>query len=128
MAEERDIPMLEELVNECDAISARLDKDFPAGTEVPGSALMSEIKNTLLPLIKDVASAAMLDISDIQDEINPVKLSQAQAQDTADLLKAFAASRPTDPTLQERIALAVESLEDDDGEDEGEGEDESEQN
>jgi len=123
MAEERDVPTLDELVNEFDAVVARLDKDYPAGTEVLGSALMSEIKNTLMPLFKDVAAATLLDIIDIQDEINPVKLTQAQSEETADLLKAFAASRPTDPALQERIALALEPLEgDDDDDEEGEGE------
>lgn len=131
MAEERDVPTLEELANECDAIMARLDKDFPAGTEVSGASLMSEIKNTLLPLFKDIAAAAFLDIIDLQDEINPVKISQAQAEETADLLKAFAASRPMDPALLERISAALEPLEgdeDDEGEGEGEGDEEPEAN
>lgn len=126
MAEERDVPTLDELVNEIDNLSARLDKDYPDGTEVSGAAVMSELKNTFLPFLKDVAAATMIDIGEIQDIVDPVKITRAEADETSALLQAFAASRPTDLALQERIAATLELLENDDDDDEGEGEEESE--
>jgi hypothetical protein len=123
MAEERDVPTLDELVIECDTIAANLDKTYPPGAEVSGADVMSELKNTILPLIKDVAASAMLDIGEIQDDINPVKLTRADADEAAILLKAYAASNPTDAGLQGRIAAQLEALEDgDDEEDEEETE------
>ncbi len=127
MAEERDVPPMDELVAECDTIVANLDKNYPAGAEVSGADVMSELKNTILPLIKDGIASALLDIMDLQDAVNPVKLGQQEAEEVSALLKAFAASRPTDAALQERIALALEPLEDDD-EEEGEAEEGTETN
>lgn len=127
MSEERDIPTLDDLVNEIEALSQRLDRDYPPSTQVTAEAVMSELKNTLLPLIKDVASAAMIDISDLNDAVNPVKVSMVDAQEMADLLKAFAASRPTDLELQARIKDKVDILEGEDDED-GDDDEDTEQN
>jgi len=120
MAEERDVPMLEDLVNEVDAIVARLDA---SPTPATAETVMSELKNTILPLIKDIAASTMLGLIEIHDEINPVKLSGEQADETAALLKAFAEST-TDAALKQRIAEALEPLE----EEEDDGDEESETN
>jgi hypothetical protein len=116
MAEEREIPTLDELVTEIEGIVERLDKDHPAGAPVDPAALMSEIKNTVLPLMKDLAASTALGFVEIQDIVDPIKLSGADAEEVAALLKAFAQTRPTDAALQERIGLAMEALEQDDEE------------
>ncbi len=116
MAEERDVPMLEELVTEIDATVARLDASPTAAT---AESVMSEIKNTILPLMKDLASSCMLGFIEINDIIDPVKLTGEQADETVVLLKAYAAAT-TDPALKERIAEALIPLEEED-DDETEG-------
>lgn len=116
MSEERDIPTLEELSTEVDATVARLDKVAPS-TNPEIQNLRDEIKNTLLPLIKDLAASTSIGLIYVQDLAEPVELSGAEADEAATLLKAFAESQPLDKALQERIAIAVEPLLGDDGED-----------
>lgn len=123
MAEERDIPTLDDLAVEIDGIIARLDRDYPAGAPVDAAAVMSELKNTVLPLMKDLSASTTLGFVEIQDIVDPIKLTGGEAEEISALLKAFAATRQGDSALLERIAQANEFLEQDD-EDEDDGDDE----
>ncbi len=118
MAEERDVPTLGDLLSEIDATVTRLDQ--ASTSPVTAAMVMDEIRNTILPLMKDIVASTGFGFEDIQDIIDPVKIAQGDAEEISALLKAFAASRPTDAALQERIAQATEVLEQDD-EDEEEG-------
>jgi hypothetical protein len=118
-AEERDVPTLEELLTEIDATIARLDQPGAAAANA-----MDEIRNTILPLMKDVVASVGLGFIDIQDEINPIRLGGADAEEIHTLLQAFAASRPTDTQLQERVKQAADLLEQDDDEEGGDEDDE----
>ncbi len=125
MAEERDVPMLEDLLGEIDATMARLDAS-PTPTDIEG--VWSELKNTILPLMKDVVASTRLDLIEIQDIVDPIKLTTVEAEENEELLKAFAASRPGDTALQERINGMLAVLERGDDEEDGEGDDEAETN
>jgi len=130
MSEERDIPTLDDLATEIDATIAKLDGpagEIPADPIAACKLIMGEIKNTILPLMKDIVASTSIGLMYVQDLAEPVELTGGEADEVATLLKAFAGSRPGDTALQERISAALEPLEPDDDEDE-EDEDEAESN
>ena len=88
--------------------------------------LMSELKNTILPLMKDITASTMLDLIELRDIVDPIKLNTAEADEIEALLKAFSESRVGDTALQARIAEALMALERNDDEEDGEGDDEAE--
>lgn len=118
MAEERDVPQLDELVAEIDANISRLDN--VAGAITP-EMLMSELKNTILPLMKDLATSTGMGFEEIQDEINPIRLGGAAAQNITELLQALKAGSPGNTDLHGRIDEALVDL------DQGEEEDDEEE-
>ena len=120
MAEERDIPDFPTLLAEIEATSARLDNPSSQADA------MSEIKNTILPLMKDFVEAVMVFGEDVQDMVNPVELTAAEAQDIGTMLTAFAQSNPGNPEIAERVQTALESL-DLGGEDDDEDEDDEDE-
>jgi|SRR5882672_4427086 len=121
MSEERDIPTLEDLAADIDAQIKRLDA--PRTTAVTADEAMNEIRNTVLSLMKDMVLSTSMGLMFVQDLAEPVELTGSEADEIATLLKAFAASRPTDLALQGRLQEALElvSGEDDEDEDETEG-------
>ncbi len=127
MSEERDIPTLDDLATEIDATIAKWDGpagELPADPVAAIKHVWSEIKNTILPLVKDLTASTSVGLMYVQDLAEPVELTGGEADEVATLLKAFAGSRPGDTALQERIAAALEPLEPDDDEDEDGDEDE----
>ena len=123
MAEvERDVPGLDELVIEIDANIARLDN---AAGEITAASVMSELKNTILPLMKDIASSAGLGFEEIQDIIEPIKLTGASAQNIGELLQGFKAASPGNANLHGRIDEALVDLEQMDPPDEDEDDEET---
>ncbi len=109
MSEERDVPQLDELGTEIDAQIARLD-NTPEGS-ITAASVMSELKNTVLPLLKDLAAATGLGFEEIQDEVNPIKLGGAAAQNIGELLQALKAGSPGNADLHGRIDEALVDLE-----------------
>ena len=128
MSEERDIPTLDDLAKEIEATAQRLDQQAAAatasGVAFTADQLLGEIRNTILPLMADIVASAQLDIIEIRDVIDPVKLTTPEAEEIEALLQAFKASRPTDTALGERVDAALEILESDGGEDGEEDEEE----
>lgn len=122
MAEERDIPDFPTLLADIEGTMVRLDN--PASQ----ADAMSEIRNTILPLMKDVIEAMMVFGEDVQDMVNPVEISAAEAQDIGTMLTAFAQSNPGNPEIAERVQAALESLDLNEGEGEDDDEDEEETN
>jgi len=113
--------MLEDLLNEIDATVARLDSaPNPTTPEEGVRMLMSELKNTILPLVKDVAASTMLDLMEMRDIVDPIKLNTSDAEEIEALLMAFSESRAGDPGLQARISDALAALERGDDEEEPE--------
>lgn len=129
--EERDTPSLGDLFTEIEAKMADFDAR-PAGS----LDVELELKNTILPLLKDVVASVGFAIEDLQDIVDPIKLSSQDAQEIGTLLAAFremVTANPqlgAAPQLVERIddALAAVSDEDDDDEPEGDDEDEPSSN
>lgn len=109
--EDREVPELPDLVTEIDATIAQLSQ--------PGAAErdpIAEIRETVLPLLKDLATSVMFAVEDLQDQVNPVELTGAEAQEAMQLLKALAQLQPTNTQLQERVTQMLEAL---GGDDEG---------
>jgi len=120
MAEaERDIPDFPTLLADIEGTMVRLDNPSSQADA------MSEIRNTILPLMKDFVEAVMVFGEDVQDMVNPVEVTAAEAQDIGTMLTAFAQSNPGNPEIAERVKTALEALdlaEGDDDEDEDEEE------
>ncbi len=113
--EERDIPELQDLVTEIENTIKSLDNRPAASFDA--AALLAEIKNTVLPLIKDVAESTLISLVEIRDIAEPVELTGQEADEMATLLAAFRESqKDTNPQLVERIdnALAVFAEDEDD--------------
>lgn len=128
MSEERDIPTLEDLAKEIEATALRFDQQAAAATSsgvpITVEQLRDELRNTFLPLLGDVVASTGLDLMEIRDMVDPIKLTTPDAEEIEALLQAFKASRPTDTALAERVDAALgllvpESDEDDDEEEEG---------
>ena len=120
MAEaERDIPDLPTLLADIEGTMVRLDNPSSQADA------MSEIRNTVLPLMKDFVEAMMVFGEDVQDMVNPVEITAAQAQNISTMLTAFAQSNPGNPEIAERVKSALEDL--DLGDDEDEDEEEAEE-
>jgi len=112
--EERDVPQLDELMTDIDNQVARYDQ-VPE-EQLTGKYLMSEIKNTILPLLKDIVASTGLGFEEIQDLIEPVKITAAQAQNIGELLEALKAGTPGNSTLHARVDEALIDLEQKDAE------------
>lgn len=105
MAEaEREIPDFPTLLADTEKDIARLE------SPVSQADALSEIKNTVLPLIRDLIEAIMIFGEDIQDEINPVKLNSSEAQDIGTLLQSVVHANPGNAELAERVNGHLESL------------------
>ena len=124
MAEaERDIPDFQTLLSDIDGQMLRLDN--PA-TQADA---LSEIKNTVLPLMKDLVEVLMVFGEDVQDMVNPVEITATEAQDIGTMLTALAQSNPGNTELAERVQVALDALDlGEPGDDEGEDEDDNEAN
>lgn len=128
MSEERDIPTLDDLAKEIEATALRLDQQAAAatasGVAFTAEQLLGEIRNTLLPLMGDIVASVSLDVIEIRDIVDPIKLTTPDAEEIEALLQAFKASRPTDTALGERCDAALSLLQpegDDEEEEEEEG-------
>ena len=121
--EERDVPELPELLAEIENTILSYDERTRAGQTL---VAMSEITNTLLPLLRDTVAAMIFEVEDIHNEINPVKLAHEDAEEVGTLLGALHAHATAtgDTGLAERVTAVLPLLGDepddgDDGDDDG---------
>lgn len=112
--EERDVPELQDLVTDLEGTMKRYD-------EAPEGSIdwESEVKNTLLPFMKDLTESVMLGMVELQDMVDPIKLTGAEAQEIGTLLAALRESQPTNAQLVSRIDEALTLLSDEPDEEEG---------
>jgi len=113
--DEREVPELPDLVTEIDATIAQLNQPGAAGRDP-----ITEIRETVLPLLRDLATSVMFALEDLQDQVSPVELTGAEAQEGIQLLKAFVQLQPGNTHLQERVTQMIDALG-------GEGDDESDE-
>jgi hypothetical protein len=126
MAEERDVPELQDLVTEIETTITSLDERMR--TAPPGSInAMAEITNTILPLLKDVVESVLISLVEIRDIADPIELTGADAQEIGTLLAAFRESQKDNPQLVERIDGALDLLGPEGEDDEDENEDEEDE-
>lgn len=107
--EERDVPTLQDLDTEIGVLIQRLD-DTP-DERVSTQFLMNEIKNTILPLLRDTVKSVGYGFEDIQDMIDPVKIPRASADNIIELLEALKVASVGNTELHERIDDALADLE-----------------
>lgn len=120
--EERDVPELQDLVTDLEGTMKRYD-------EAPQGSIdwESEVKNTLLPLMKDLAESTMLAMVELRDIVDPVTISTEDAQEIGTLLAALRESQPGNAQLVSRIDAALAVLSDE-GDDDEEGDEEEDTN
>lgn len=107
--DDRDIPELPDILKEVEQEMARIKKQ-------PGKDAATElIGGTVLSLMKDFIEATLLGFEEIQDQVNPVRLSGASAHEIGVLLKAALVSTPN---LKDRIEPLLVELEQDEEDDE----------
>lgn len=116
---EREVPDLADLANQIQETMDQLDG--PAGQTADA---MSQIKNTILPLMKDLAESVIFALGDLEEAAIPVEISRAEAADIATLLQAVLHSNPGNADLAARVQAGLEALEQTD---EPEGDDEDEE-
>lgn len=110
--EERDQPPLDDLYTEVENLQKALDAR-PDGT----IDAVVEIKNTLLPLLKDIIGATLERTDDLYDMVRPIELGRDDADEIGSLLGALRAQSEGKPELLERIDGALSLLTDGDDED-----------
>jgi hypothetical protein len=116
MSEERDVPDLPTLLTDITAAIDRLDKTPVTDAE----AVKAMVVNDVLPLMKDFIESTLYAFEDIQDLVEPIKITGAEAQNIATILQATLQSNPGNKELAERINDGLEALDmgDDDEEEE----------
>src|SRR5882724_11303215 len=107
MAEEKEVPDPMSLLADLGAMQERLDKGL-----VPDALMF--LKNDLLPLIKDFMESTVMAFEDVQDELDPIKLTGADAKEALTLLQS---TLQTNPQLKDRLEPLIETLAEQLGED-----------
>lgn len=119
--EERDVPPLPALAADIQSTIERLRK---MSFETP-QQVASVLINDLLPLMKDMVESTWYGFEDVQDEINPIRLTGSEAQEVKTLLLAAKQGAVGNALLTARIDSALEPfdvLDEDEDEDESDGE------
>jgi len=118
--EERDIPQLDELATDITVQIELLDKTPPE--QVTPEFLHGVLRNTVLPLLKDLAESADANFVELSDLVDPLKISRGRAAEIKELLQSFKVASPGQSLLHERIDESLVDLDDDEPDDEEETE------
>lgn len=113
--EERDVPDLPTILTDINALIAKVDAAQPGQ---PHADPMNVLRNELLPLLKDLTESVGYALEDVQDLVDPIKLTGAEASGIADILLAARAANPNNPALLEKIQDGLDALEYQEGGDE----------
>jgi hypothetical protein len=114
--EERAVPDLPTLLADANTLQERLDKG-----EV--TDVIAFLKNDLVGLIRDTIESTLYGFEDVQDEINPIKLTGGSAKE---MLLILQASLQVSPHMAARLQPLIDELAEQLGEDEDDEEDEEE--
>ncbi len=98
--EEKEVPDPIDLLKDLEGMQERLDKG-----QVPDPLMF--LKNDVLPLLKDFMQSTIMAFEDVQDDINPIKLTGADAKENLTVLQA---TLQTNPQLKDRLEPIIESL------------------
>ena len=110
--DEKEIPDPLSILKDLEGMQERLDKG-----QVPDP--LNFLKNDLVPTMKDLVEAMIVAFEDVQDEINPIKLTGGEAKEA---LTLFQAALQTNPQLKDRFEPLIETLSEQLGEDDDEPE------
>lgn len=112
MAEEKEPPDPMSLLADLGVMQERLDKG-----QVPDIALF--LRDDILPLMKDFMESTIMAFEEVQDELDPIKLTGADAKEA---LTLFQSTLQTNPQLKDRLEPLIETLAEQLGEDDEEPE------
>lgn len=118
--EERNVPDIPTILNDIVSLIAKVDTAQPGH---PHADPMNVLKNEVLPLLKDLTESVGYALEDLQDLVDPIKLTGAEASEIADILIAARDANPNNTALLEKIEAGLEALEYQEGDGDGEEED-----
>lgn len=119
--EERDVPDLPTILNDIHLLIAKVDTAQPGQ---PHADPMNVIRNEILPLLKDLTESVGYALEDVQDLVDPIRLTGAEASGIADILLAAREANPNNPALLEKIQEGLDALDYEEGEGGGDEDDE----
>lgn len=118
MTEERNIPDMVTLVEDLGGMQARFDKMVADNQGNPEELIRQTagfIQNDLLGLVKDLAESTLIAVQDLEDLVDPVKISRDDAVGIAEILLATKATNGGNPQLVAKIDEALEALDYEEG-------------
>ncbi len=118
--EERDLPQLDELAADITTQIEILDKTPP--DQITPEFLMGVLRNTVLPLMKDLAETTDSALVELDAQIDPVKISRIDAAEIVQLMQAFKTASPGQTELHDRIDAALIDLTEEEDDEEPEEE------